>query len=570
MRLYTLFSLPMLISTMAVGAVLLTASVLAGLVTWSTYGEVSERAIAEQAHALGVAASLIERDMAGTTVERAADGTPRRITMTAVPAIEDHRLVDEVSLLTGGAVTLFAYDAAVDDFVRVTTSVRTVEGARAVGTRLGAGHPAFGAMKRLEAYSGEATILDQPFYTSYQPIGGPGGAVVGILFAGIPKAVVAASAASLVQGTLVASVVLALILSPIAVLVARRLVRPIPDLAAVMARMAEDRFDDAIPLTEAKGELGAMARAVQVFRNAGIDRQRLAASQAAQAKAAEARQAAVDKAISVFKGDVNAALGSVASTMREMRETASRLDGASRGTAENAREAASASEQAANNVQTVASAAEELASSIGEITDQVNRTTDVVAKAAVATNAANAKVASLVQSAAKIGEVVTLIQAIAEQTNLLALNATIEAARAGEAGRGFAVVASEVKSLAAQTGRATEEIAAQVSGIQTSTGDAVTAIEDITATMQEVNRYTGAIAAAVAQQGAATGEISRNVTHAAAGTQRVNGNVGAVSRSATETIQTAESVANASATVSSETKRLEESVGRFLASVAAA
>src|SRR3546814_9741217 len=69
----------------------------------------------------------------------------------------------------------------------------------------------------------------------------------------------------------------------------------------------------------------------------------------------------------------------------------------------------------------------------------------------------NGQVEGLAASAQKIGNVVSLIQDIAEQTNLLALNATIEAARAGEAGKGFAVVASEVKSLAMQTAKARSE-----------------------------------------------------------------------------------------------------------------
>src|SRR3546814_3320408 len=97
------------------------------------------------------------------------------------------------------------------------------------------------------------------------------------------------------------------------------------------------------------------------------------------------------------------------------------------------------------------------------------------------------EVEALFDAAQRIGAVVNMIQDIAEQTNLLALNATIEAARAGEAGKGFAVVASEGKSLATQTAKATEEISQQIGDIQSSTGSAVQAIAQITATIEEVH-----------------------------------------------------------------------------------
>ncbi len=187
--------------------------------------------------------------------------------------------------------------------------------------------------------------------------------------------------------------------------------------------------------------------------------------------------------------------------------------------------AASASTQTSSNMQAVASGAEELAASVSEISRQAADALHISLQAVQQANETSAIVSGLAIAAQKIGDVVKLINNIAEQTNLLALNATIEAARAGEAGRGFAVVASEVKSLATQTAKATDEISAQIAEVQGTTTSAVNVIEAITQTISRINEISAAIAASVEEQASVTQSISSNMQVAARGVTDINANM---------------------------------------------
>jgi methyl-accepting chemotaxis protein len=246
-------------------------------------------------------------------------------------------------------------------------------------------------------------------------------------------------------------------------------------------------------------------------------------------------------------GVIDASAGSLSTAVQELTASTGELE-ASAGSVDNRASATStASQQVSESVQNVAAGAEEMGASIREISRSTTEAATVAQGAVSVAASTNQTVSSLGDSSRQIGDVIRVITAIAEQTNLLALNATIEAARAGEAGKGFAVVASEVKDLAQETARATEDIARRVEAIQHDTTGAVAAIGEIGAVIARINEYQSTIAAAVEEQTATTAEMSRSVAEAAETSREIAASVVGIADDAQRSTTT---VASSRATVS--------------------
>ncbi|WP_245159119.1 Cache 3/Cache 2 fusion domain-containing protein [Blastococcus sp. TF02A_35] len=192
---------------------------------------------------------------------------------------------------------------------------------------------------------------------------------------------------------------------------------------------------------------------------------------------------------------------------------------------------AQASREVSDTSREAAASLAELRVAIGDISTSTSRVSAVAEEAVRDAQAVDERIAALQTASESITQFVRMITAISQQSRFLALNASVEATRAGELGRGFAVVADEVKELAGRTAQAAQDIDAQIKAVQHETAQAVQVIQRITGTLGSIAEAQDAIAAAVEQQRAATERVVENVDRAASGSARITDAVGRLAES---------------------------------------
>jgi methyl-accepting chemotaxis protein len=369
---------------------------------------------------------------------------------------------------------------------------------------------------------------------------------------------------------------------------AHSLTAPLVELTRVVVQLSRADWSVTVPYASRGDEVGRMARAVNVFRDNGLENERLKrieeeghqralAQQAAELdrdRAEQARMASeAERARTLsdmtqrFDATAHQVLGTFAHAFANLQETATAMGSAADATRTRADGVSQAAVEASNNVQSTAASIEELGESIAAISEQVRASSTMAAAATRDADALNSTLHSVKAAAMEIGSVLDFIKSVASRTSLLALNATIEAARAGTAGRGFAVVANEVKALATQTKQATDGVTSKVERIQTLSGDAAGAVVSIAETIRSLSSSSASISNAVNTQTAGMRDIGKTVQSAADFTRRVSDQIQEVKDTATQTGQAADGVLQASADLAQQTDRLKSEVSGFLTAV---
>ncbi len=458
-----------------------------------------------------------------------------------------HAFVDKVKSITGLEVTVFDIDT------RLSTTLQNEKG-RAVGTKLNNPQIENKVLKENGVYHATANIFGKPYKTMYWPMRNGDGQILGMWFIGSSMENMEKTVGSIAFACFLAALGIAVFLCALGALFFRSMVLPLKKTVEYAAKVAGGNLDANLVVRTRNDEAGDLSVALRQMVQTLKDK----ISESDQA-VKEARENGLKAKEAMKKAEESARMAEQAKT-EGMHAAAEKLDGMARELSKATKELTTQISESGRGAEESGSRLNEAASAMNEMNCSVQDVARNASSAAsISDNAKNtaADGKQILQEAMEsiddvqkvseqlkedmnelhdhtqnISKIMDVISDIADQTNLLALNAAIEAARAGEAGRGFAVVADEVRKLAEKTMNSTHDVSTAITSIQESASQSVNrmnqalesvekanslarksgeALEEIVTLVDDTARQVQAIATASEEQSAASDEINRSI-----------------------------------------------------------
>lgn len=379
----------------------------------------------------------------------------------------NYELPDKIKELFGGTATIFMGDT------RVSTNVLMPDGSRAVGTKLvGAAYDA--VIKEGKPYRGEAIILNVPYFTAYDPIKNKNGDIIGVLYVGVKTSNFFAAYDELKTGVIFMAIALAIILTLLTGFMVRRSLSPLKSMVDALKEITDNESGVTI-LTKrltiiSHDEIGDVCKEV----NNLLDKMHHIMTMVyGVSKRISSHTETIADTVTQHAGfttELSSSVIQISSTMEEFSSTAAQIAQHSQGVADNA-------EQSQLDIDKSARGMENLAIKMGEIMQD---------------NDANLhEIMELGRKSKEINKVMEIINNIASQTKLIAFNAALEAASAGESGKRFGVVAVEIRRLADNVVESTSEIESKITEIMSAVERFILASEKGSKRIVEGREYSG-------------------------------------------------------------------------------
>lgn len=353
--------------------------------------------------------------------------------------------------------------------------------------------------------------------------------------------------------------------------IARSIAAPVQQITQVMERLAGGDLDARLPARQGADEIGRMGRAIATFRDQAVDhRKSLEAREAERESATADRDALRQRLAEEVEAEIGARISAMTAELDGLRALSRDLLSQQEIAVNKAGVVDAAAEDGLKLARNFVEAVNQLTGSTSAISQRVEEAAQISTAAAGQAEEASEDIERLVEAAGDITRVIDLISEIAGQTKILALNAQVEAMRAGKAGASFIVVAQEVKSLSNQTSAAVQEVSAYIAAIRERTGGTAEKVRAIIENVSSMDGAAHAVSQAVEAQLQTARTIGTDADAARRSSETIRSASAALSQAATTSAGAAVKVDGGAEALGAESETLSTAFSDFLTRIRAA